>query len=151
MAVESVEDLKRFGSFKNVYQEVKSVVGDLVNVKARGWKGLYEKIVMLQQLNQQLNKACVKEEISTKIRKTKYTEGYFASEEQEYIYYLLELDGGQRVEKLGICPIHFKNKKKAKEWRDSISKKIHPDVSKHVKAAEAMSQLNDLYNEMIGR
>lgn len=151
MAVESVDELKRLGSFKNVYQQVKNDVGELVNVKARGWKGLYEKIIVLQELNEQFNEVLNKKKTDVKPQKTNFIEGYFASEEQEYMYYLLELSGGQRIEKLGISPSHFANKKRAKEWRDAICKKIHPDISKHIKAAEAMSQLNELYNEMIGR
>ena len=35
--------------------------------------------------------------------------------------------------------------------RDKISKVIHPDLCHHQKASEAMAQLNDLYNQMVGR
>lgn len=151
MAVESVDELKCLGSFKNVYQQIKNEVGELVNIRARGWKSLYEKIVILQELNNQFNQVMNKKKVEINSEKTHLIEGYFASEEQEYMYYLIELDGEQRMEKLGISSNHFINKKRAKEWRDSMSKKIHPDVSQHIKAAEAMSQINMIYNEMIGR
>ena len=69
----------------------------------------------------------------------------------EYIFYLLELEGELRMQKLGINKSHFTNKKKAKQWRDKISKEIHPDKSDHKKAEEAMAKLNSIYEAMIGR
>ena len=68
----------------------------------------------------------------------------------EYIFYLVELDGKLRMDKLGITPTLFSNKKTAKRWRDRISKVIHPDCCHHQRASEAMAELNQLYNQMTG-
>ena len=76
---------------------------------------------------------------------------YFNSQASEYIFYLTELDGEQRLKKLGVSATHFSSKKAAKTWHNQISKVIHPDVCSHQKAAIAMAKLNDLYQQMVGR
>ena len=76
---------------------------------------------------------------------------YFTSLASEYIFYLTELDGQLRMNKLNIKSTHFSDQRQAKSWRDKISKVIHPDLCHHQKASEAMAQLNDLYNQMVWR
>lgn len=76
---------------------------------------------------------------------------FFTSKANEYIFYLTELDGDIRMKKLGITKIHFTSKKKSKEWRDKISKEIHPDINHHPKSQDAMAKLNFIYSSMIGK
>ena len=75
--------------------------------------------------------------------------GYFISKASEYIFYLVELDGKERMEKLKVTRKHYSNKKVAKEWRDNIAKEIHPDVCKIKDAEKAIAKLNQLYAGMI--
>ena len=74
---------------------------------------------------------------------------YFISKASEYIFYLVELDGKERMEKLKVTRKHYSNKKVAKEWRDNIAKEIHPDVCKIKDAEKAIAKLNQLYSGMI--
>jgi len=74
---------------------------------------------------------------------------YFKSLEDEYIYSLVELDGELRKEKLNIDISLYKNKEKAKEWRNNLMNIIHPDKSNHPNATKASEILNELYTNMI--
>lgn len=74
---------------------------------------------------------------------------YFLSKASEFVFYLVELDGETRMEKLGVTKRHFTNKKIAKTWMRNISKEIHPDKCKLSKAEEAMSKLNSMYKLMV--
>ena len=73
---------------------------------------------------------------------------YFKSKEDEYIFYLLELEGSLQQEKLEIDIAHYKDKAKAKEWRNNLLALIHPDRSKHPQIENATAKLNDLYTRM---
>ena len=60
---------------------------------------------------------------------------YFKSKEDEYIFYLVELDGELQQEK-------------AKKWRNSIITVIHPDASSHPNVNDATAKLNEIYKRM---
>ena len=125
--VNSVKELKTLGSFKEVKECIR--LDTKQKITARGWDDLFKKI----------------KEITTP------SEQYFISPSIEYIFYLVELDGEIRMNKLNITSKLFKDKKEAKSWRDKISKLIHPDVCTHAKSSEAMMKLNELYQQMTGR
>ncbi|HCE2445475.1 TPA: hypothetical protein NGU01_002479 [Vibrio parahaemolyticus] len=74
---------------------------------------------------------------------------YFINQESEFIYYLAVLDGDAQAKALGIAPSFYKDKKKAKSWRDQIVRKIHPDRSQHPDAGKATEVLNNLYKRML--
>lgn len=80
---------------------------------------------------------------------SEYHSDYFISQECEFIYYLSVLDGDAQIKALGIAPSFYKDKKKAKSWRDQIVRKIHPDRSKHPDAGKATEVLNSLYKRML--
>lgn len=124
--VTSVEDLKSLGSFKDVKECIRLETKQ--KITARGWDDLFKKI-----------------------SEFKPADTYFISDATEYIFYLVELDGEARTKKLNITSNLFKNQKAAKSWRDKISKTIHPDICHHVKASEAMTKVNELYQQMTGR
>lgn len=73
----------------------------------------------------------------------------FKSEADELIYYLLELDGTSRIQKLDITPYHYQNKEYAGKWKDGIYQKISPFVSNHPLCEKALEELNRLYKSMI--
>lgn len=77
------------------------------------------------------------------------SQNYFKSLEDEYIFYLVELDGELRKEKLEINISLYKNKDKAKEWRNKLMNIIHPDKSNHPNATKASEVLNELYKNMV--
>jgi hypothetical protein len=74
---------------------------------------------------------------------------YFKSKEDEYIFYLVELDGELQQEKLKISLMHYKDRDKAKEWRDKLITMIHPDKSNHSNATKATEKINEIYKRMI--
>jgi hypothetical protein len=74
---------------------------------------------------------------------------YFKSKEDEYIFYLVELDGELQQEKLNIDLSLYKDKAKAKRWRNEIIKIIHPDTNRHPNVNDATAKLNTLYGRMI--
>ena len=139
--VESIEQLKSLGKFRDLQNEIREDVGSRVKVTARSWEELYSNILSFREVIEKENK----------IKRKSESKEYFISKIDEYIFYLLELEGELRMQKLGINKSHFTNKKKAKQWRDKISKEIHPDKSDHKKAEEAMAKLNSIYEAMIGR
>ena len=73
---------------------------------------------------------------------------YFASEEHKLIFALVFTDTDLRAQLLGITEELYTDKQKAKEWRNSVAKKIHPDYCKIDGAAEATKKLNDFYKSM---
>jgi len=74
---------------------------------------------------------------------------YFKSKEDEYIFYLVELDGELQQEKLKIDLSLYKNREKAKKWRNNIISVIHPDTSNHPNVNDATAKLNAIYKRMI--
>ena len=74
---------------------------------------------------------------------------YFKSNADQYIFYLVELDGKTQATKLGISKLMYHNADLAKKWYRQIAKIIHPDITKHPKSEEAMSVLNDIYKKMM--
>lgn len=138
--VNSVEELKSLGKFREVSREIKEDVGNNIKITGRGWNDIYENIIKFRNVIKKVDNY-----------QQKNNDSYFVSPTDEYIFYLTELDGEIRMNKLGITKTHFTNKKKAKQWRDTISKQIHPDVSKHKKSEEAMAKLNSIYSLMVGK
>ncbi len=153
-SVTSVEELKVLGKFNEVRARIKDDGGKHIHISGRSWIDLLKSIEGFKQTLEKLNViSCQTVEVNI-VNESSLVQSdreYFTNLANEYIFYLTQLDGELRMNKLGITSIHFSDKRKAKSWRDKISKTIHPDVCHHVHASEAMSQLNDLYNQMIGR
>jgi|GEM_PF-2851631 len=76
--------------------------------------------------------------------------GYFISEAARYIYALVVLDGENQQRELGLMPSHYRDAKLAKSWRDSIARKVHPDICHHSQAHQASDALDRLYRRMLG-
>lgn len=133
--VNSIEELKALGNFNEVKALIKSDLGDSIKLKSSGWKELFDSIVMLRNFIDEVKKSSNKDL-------------YFNSEVSEIIYYLLNLEGKSRLDKLKITQKYFLNREIAKEWKMNMAKKLHPDICKHEKATEAMSEVNKLYKEM---
>ena len=145
--VQSVEELKTLGKFNDLKKEIKNDVEEKVKISGRSWDDVYKKIVDFRNITQKVGKELdIKPSIKINDEDT-----YFTSKANEYIFYLTELDGEIRMKKLGVTKTHFTNKKKAKTWRDKISKEIHPDKNKSSKATDAMTKLNNMYSNMIGK
>lgn len=151
--VSSEKELRALGSFKVVKEQVKESVEPLVQIKCRGWKGLYEQIQLIQKLSQQVFNDQVKEVTELKDSQSHQEFSldieYFKSNADQYIFYLVELDGKTQATKLGISKLMYHNADLAKKWYRQIAKIIHPDITKHPKSEEAMSVLNDIYKKMM--
>ena len=140
LSVKSVEELKSLGSLKEIRTELQYIIGDDIKIKMNTWENLYNGILSINGLIER----CSGENI---IRNEK--DLYFKSEAEKYIYFLLELDGEVQQRKLKINKMHYLNPQVAEKWRNTIAKIIHPDSCKHIKAEQAMAELNKLYQEMI--
>ena len=73
---------------------------------------------------------------------------FFKSEEHRIIFAVLYTDTSLREELLGISEELYLNAEKAKEWRNHLVKKIHPDICKVPGAEEAIKKINELYARM---
>ena len=160
--VSSIEELKKLGKFREVSNGIKEdVAGTGIKVTGRGWNDLWKSIQNFKDL---LSKFCPESKVEVQENDVKYgieqqcglkvnsqDAIYFSSQAAEYIFYLVELDGEVRMDKLGITSSCFSNKRSAKTWREKISKVIHPDICHHLYASDAMSKLNELYAHMVGR
>jgi len=56
---------------------------------------------------------------------------------------------GREIEGREIQQIFYKDKEKAKKWRDNIMTIIHPDRSTHPKAIKSAEILNEIYQDMM--
>ena len=133
----SVKELKELGSFNEVRKKVKEEVGDNIRIKTNSWNNLFKSISSFKELFQKVKFPQQENEL------------YFVSETSKIIFYLLELDGEIRLEKLGINRLHYLNKEKADKWKRNLVKKLHPDVCNHPKADKAIIEVNSLHKEMI--
>ena len=127
--ISSVEELKKLGKMRQVMQRIKDDIEKLfhnkksvdknivtmISIKSNSWAGLYQKILAFREVITYLNDNIVKpNNEERKIQIDNYDPGYFTSKEAEYIYYLLELDGKDRAEKLRITMKCYSNKREAK-------------------------------------
>lgn len=161
--IESVEELKQLGTMRKVIRMIKKDMADLfkdkesrdknivsmIEVKSNSWQGLYQKIVALREVITYIDGNFIINKNIDNLKEEGRDEGYFNSKESEYIFYLLELDGKQRADKLNITMKCYSSKKEAKLWRDSIAKIIHPDKCNNSRANEAICKLNQLYEDML--
>jgi hypothetical protein len=79
----------------------------------------------------------------------KQEDKYFISKIHRYIFALVELDGANRAKILGITQELYHDKDKAKIWRDTLAKQIHPDVCCVDGAEAAVAKVNELYSRMV--
>ena len=91
--VETVEQLKSIGKFREVSKIVKNDCGKIINVKLGSWKNLYNSIIELKQLIHEFEGDINEGNINSNAN------GYFISKASEYIFYLVELDGKERMER----------------------------------------------------
>ncbi len=142
--VNSLEELKSIGKLTQVRKIIKEQLGENIKVSGRSWQNLYDNIIEFRSVINSLD-------TSIPEKPKKNSESYFTSQSNEYIFYLTELDGQIRMKKLGVTQKLFTNEKSAKNWRDKISKQIHPDICHHPKSEDAMSRLNQMYASMVGK
>lgn len=144
LKVESVEELKKYGSLSQVREKFRTLVGNEdFELKTNTWDDMLESILKVQHLLKNL-------EILQQ-NKDDNEELYFKGKAEKYLFYLLELEGEERLKKLGVNKMHYANKERANKWKNNIAKIIHPDNCHHVKAEEAMKVLDKLYEEMVKR
>lgn len=157
--VNNIEEIKSFGNLNEVKKIIKNDLKkyfngleskdkniiEMISVKSSSWVGLLDKVKALRIFINEFS------EVSTITNSGEIYEGeYFKSRTDEYVFYLLEMDGKKRAEKLAINRKCYINAVEAKKWRNKIAKELHPDKSNHEKATEATAKLNQLYKEMVG-
>ena len=103
----TIEELKKLGNIKKLKKELKELVGDNIKIKTKSWKDLLESTEALKRIAELINKIDSTqkkslEEIGEKQKLEKVQDLYFKGEVEKYIFYLLELDGKARLDKLGV-------------------------------------------------
>lgn len=130
----TIESLKREYTLSEAVNEINLKLPNILSINnSISWEDIESNLETLKVIDQLFSKK---------------NDHYFISREAESIYYLVELDGNCQQEKLGIKLAYYKDKKKAKEWRDRLASQIYPDRCHHVKATEAMEKINELYDGM---
>lgn len=154
----SKEDLLKLGKFTEVRAMIKKDLREFskdnfgkkdeifkfIIITSNSTNGLLKKITNLREFINKSGEIIKDEENSN--------EDFFKSKAHEYIYYLTELDGEERINKLKIYKSHYLNKDVAKKWYREISKEIHPDklIGKKLKNLDkAMAELSAIYREMV--
>ena len=140
LGANSVEELKKCGKLADLRKEIIDALGDNISVKSKSWADFYSSLAALQKLAVHAAGAAGKKPPK---------DLYFRGEAEKYIFYLLELDGKERLDKLAVSRLHYAKKDIAEKWKNKIAKAIHPDVCKHPLAEKATAQLNGMYQEMI--
>lgn len=149
LKIESLEELKELGKMLEIKYEVQEKLGDRIKIRSRSWEELFLAIQQLKNfLNYEINEITPINQRNLPMKKDSNIE-YFKTRTDEIIYALIELKGKQRQEKLNITNFCYNNPKYAKKWRNDIVKLIHPDKTKHPKAEEAMTLLQELYEGMV--
>jgi hypothetical protein len=149
LCVETIEELKKYGCFKEIRQEIKENLGEKISIKSVSWGDLLDAIQELRQFTFKANNIIFQSK--SELSETSKTSLYFQSDAARIIYALLELDGEQRLRELGVNKSYTKDLEKAKNWRNNIAKKIHPDVCEHPNASEASIKLTKIYEQMTGK
>lgn len=158
--INNKDDFKKIGNFTYVRKMIKEDLSEfsnnnckskldlskMINITSNSINGLIKKIVLLKSFIEENSKNMSISE-GGKVDSNKY----FKSEAHEMVFYLNELDGEERLNKLAVYKIHYLNEELARKWYLDIAKKIHPDVliKDNIDGAEeAMSNLTAIYNGM---
>jgi len=128
-------DLKKIGSFSDVKKIIYHDLKGKINITARSWRKLYEKINLMQDLF-----------FHSKLGELSF-DG-FVSETQKYLFCLTQIDGKNRQKNLGVSGLHYRNIDLAKKWKRKIVQKIHPDKCADPRAKDAMLILENMFLEM---
>jgi hypothetical protein len=133
----NIEELKKLGSFKSVKEMIKKDLKGELNLTGRSWSALLIKITLLS-------------DIFRDNQKNEIWHDGFISEVDKYLFCLLNLDGKNRQNNLGVSILHYKNKEIAKKWYKKIVQKIHPDrcTDNKDRAYAAMKVLDEMFKEM---
>jgi hypothetical protein len=130
-------------------------------IKAASWQALADKLNLTQSvaelkstvknLQQQLQK--LEAELVALRQPSTTAKGtdsdYFISPEAEIIYSIIKLDGESRLKALGVNRTHYRDAKKAKEWRNNLARKVHPDKCFHPLAGQAIDEITAIYKNMV--
>lgn len=161
------DDLKNY--INNIDKEIK-LKENFISITASRWDKLFEKIYLLREMINQLGVKNRDEEVEVKeneeatriVEKVKEKPSneilnndgdeseYFKSKSDELIFYILELNGKNRNQKLGVMNEFYKDKVAAEKWRRNILLKIHPDICNNSKASEAVIKFEQLCELIIG-
>ncbi len=149
LQAKTLEDLKACGSFNELRQQIKGSLGEKISLKFGSWEDLFCAIQELRDFIAKVDGTI--SQSNSELEAISKTSLYFQSDAARIIYALLELDGEQRLKELGIDKSYTKDLEKARNWRNSVTKIIHPDVCKHPNASEASIKLTKLYEQMTGQ
>lgn len=123
----SIEDLQELGTVSEIAEKIQSLVSPLL-VQADSYDEMLELIRCLQKNWLPIAK------------------GPFISKQAEFVYYLTELEGGQRNKAIGLNDEFYDDIDLAKKWYKSLSQLVHPDKGGD---AIAFNVLRNLYEVIV--
>ena len=123
--IKSIEDLENSGSITDWIVYLRNLIKPLTIEEIETYTELFEIVRAIQK------------------NWLPVIDGPFISKQAEIIYYLTELDGKKRAEKLGLNDEHYNDKAKAKIWYQKLSNLVHPDKGGN---KEAFSTLKKIYD-----
>lgn len=126
--VKSVDELKSLGSIDDLIHLLELDLKPL-RIGAHTYEELFEVVLKLRR------------------NWVPYIKGPFLSKQQEYIYYLTQLDGRQRSIALGISDRHYADKSAADRWFKKIASLVHPDKGGDDAAFIVAKKLHDVMVE----
>ena len=131
--VKSVDELKKLGTLQGVTKQVEEDCKGIINVKLDNWDSLFESIQLIKSVIKQMDER----------------EKRFTSKGSEYIFYLTELEGKERKDKLQVRSRLYANRRMAEQWKNKIEQEIISEELDSFVVQKAISVLNQLYLDMI--
>ena len=130
--IQSIDELKQLGTVEEIKKVLNKIITPL-QIKASSYKELFDSLKILQE------------------KHIDFINSPFKSKQDEYLFYLTQLEGGQRNKLLGLTDKHYEDKQLAKKWYKQISNYVHPDKIHSYKDGKnkAFNILTNIYNVLI--
>jgi len=122
--IQSQNELEQLATSEQVKKFLNHIIAPL-KIKGSSYQELYEELKILQQ------------------KHIDFIDGSFKSKQDEYLFYLIKLEGKQRNKLLGLTDEHYENKKLAKEWYIEIAQYVHPDKNGNGNAFNTLKKIYD--------
>lgn len=134
LKAQTVDELKKMGTLQEVSKQVRRDCRGAININTDNWNSLFESIKLLRLIVREIDET---------------NEENFTSKGSQYIFYLTELEGKERKEKLNVRRRLYANRTMATEWKNQIEKEIISEEIDSKIVQKAISILNQLYLDMI--
>ncbi|MCS4250766.1 hypothetical protein [Pseudomonas sp. BIGb0164] len=126
----SVDDLEKIGSVEFLRSQLDEAVAPL-KVSANSYNEIFDLIKALKQ------------------KWLPFSDQVFTSERQQVIYYLVDHDGEQRNDLLGITDEMYEDPDAAKKWFRKLAQTIRADINMDARSVKAFQVLQDIRSNLV--